>query len=243
MKFYGIKKLSLIDYPNKFSCVLFTYGCTLRCPFCHNRELVTGSKEKLGSVSEEEVLQFLQSRKGKLDAVTITGGEPLMYGDSLLSFVSKVKNKGFLVKLDTNGTFPDLLRNFLELDLLDYVAIDYKLPFKLYTKLGATQDQIVNVKESVNILLGSKVEHEFRTTLVPKLHSIKVIDLMIKEFGDVVGDKWKFNNFRSQNTLNEEYKGSKEFSDREFRELCRYILSQSLISASQRGKKWKKPMI
>ncbi len=169
MIFAGIQKTSLIDYPHKISTVVFTAGCNFNCFYCHNRELINKSRAlKSNAISKEEVFNFLQKRKGKIDAVTITGGEPTLH-KKLPEFISVVKKLGFLVKLDTNGTNPKMLKELIDKKLLDYVAMDIKAPLKWekYKKIIRINNKkfFQLVLESVKILIQDQVDYEFRTSL------------------------------------------------------------------------------
>jgi len=126
MVFGGIEKLTLIDFPGKIACVVYTIGCNFRCPYCHNPSLVDETVET--RVGEEDVFALLERKKGFLDGIVVTGGEPTMHGDDLLRFMAKVKKRGFLVKLDTNGTNPEILRKAIKRNLVDYIAMDIKDP-------------------------------------------------------------------------------------------------------------------
>ena len=161
MKIGGLQKLTLLDYPGKMACIIFTAGCNFRCPFCHNASLVTHIEEE---ISESEVLAFLEKRKKILDGVVITGGEPLLY--DLEPFIRAIKEKGYLVKLDTNGSFPDRLKDLVKKGLIDYVAMDIKnSPDKYALTAGASVD-LEKIKESVQFLKSDAVDYEFRTTVV-----------------------------------------------------------------------------
>lgn len=161
MKIGGLQKLTLLDYPGKMACIIFTAGCNFRCPFCHNASLVTHIEEE---ISESEVLAFLEKRKKILDGVVITGGEPLLY--DLEPFIRAIKEKGYLVKLDTNGSFPDRLKALVKKGLIDYVAMDIKnSPDKYALTAGASVD-LEKIKESVEFLKSDAVDYEFRTTVV-----------------------------------------------------------------------------
>ncbi|HKM79203.1 MAG TPA: anaerobic ribonucleoside-triphosphate reductase activating protein [Candidatus Bathyarchaeia archaeon] len=160
MRFSAIQKTSLIDYPNRIASVLFTSGCNLRCPYCHNWRLVLDPKPSL--LQEETALEILESRKKYVDAVVITGGEPTMHRD-LPIFLRKLKEKGFAVKLDTNGFYPQVLEQ--SLPYLDYVALDVKTSLKKYARLGAKD--VAPLLRTIEILKTGKVEYEFRTTVVP----------------------------------------------------------------------------
>ena len=137
MLFGGFLKNSFIDFPGKISCVVFTYGCNLKCPYCHNPDLIRFKQGKSPEISEYSVLSFLEQRMGLIDGVVITGGEPTLQGE-LAYFAKKVKLLGYSVKMDTNGTRPDILANLIESDLVDYVAMDIKAPFEKYFRWGAT---------------------------------------------------------------------------------------------------------
>ena len=161
----GLQKLTLLDYPGKIACTVFTGGCNLRCPFCHNALLVTKQDENF--IKEEEFFKFIEERKDRLDGVAITGGEPLIHSD-IENFIKKIKDIGYAIKLDTNGTFPEKLKKILDEKLVDYVAIDIKnSPEKYAVTVGVSNLDIEKIKRSVKILMESDVDYEFRTT-VPK---------------------------------------------------------------------------
>lgn len=166
----GLQKMTLIDYPGKIACTLFTGGCNFRCPYCHNASIVLGIGNTQ-DISQESFFEFLSKRKGLLDGVCISGGEPLLQKEIRL-LISKIKALGFLVKLDTNGSFPDKLKELVESGLVDYVAMDIKNSPANYTKTaGTTKDVLLKIMESVAFLLGSSLEYEFRTTVVKELHT------------------------------------------------------------------------
>ena len=170
MKIYGLQKLTLLDYPEKTACTVFTGGCNLRCPFCHNALLVTDI-DGSDAYSEEEILAFLSKRKGLLDGVCITGGEPLMNGD-IADFIGKIKAMGYKVKLDTNGTFPDRLKDLLENRLVDYVAMDIKNSKEKYAETAGVESiNLSNIEKSINLLKSSDIDYEFRTTVVNEFHT------------------------------------------------------------------------
>lgn len=165
----GLQKLSLLDYPEKLAATIFTGGCNLRCPFCHNAPIVTRLSQAQ-TLEESQVLDFLQTRVGKLDGVCITGGEPLLQ-EGLEAFIRKIHNLGFLVKLDTNGALPEKLAALLETGLVDYVAMDIKnSPEKYALTVGLCGFDPAPVFESAKYLMQSGVPYEFRTTLVKGLH-------------------------------------------------------------------------
>ncbi|XCP84694.1 anaerobic ribonucleoside-triphosphate reductase activating protein [Roseburia hominis] len=177
MLIQGLQKLTLLDYPEKVACTVFTGGCNFRCPFCHNASLVIDRgniqpivSRKNGQYTEEEILEFLKKRKGVLDGVCITGGEPLLQKD-LEGFISKIKELGLLVKLDTNGSFPERLKDLAGKGLLDYVAMDIKNSRKRYGRtIGIEGYDTAPVEESVSFLMEGSLPYEFRTTVVEEFH-------------------------------------------------------------------------
>lgn len=170
MRIQGLQKLTLLDYPEHTACTVFTAGCNFRCPFCHNASLVIDI-QKEAQVSEEEFFAFLQKRIGILDGVCVSGGEPLLQPDIEL-FIKKIKDMGFAVKLDTNGSFPDKLIYLVEQGLVDYVAMDIKNSPETYAFTAGTETlDIVSVKKSVAYLKEGHVPFEFRTTVVKHYHS------------------------------------------------------------------------
>lgn len=164
----GIQKLTLLDYPGKVACTIFTGGCNFRCPFCHNADLVTGKPEV--TVTGEEIFRFLRKRQGLLDGVCISGGEPLLQPD-LEDFIRGVRSLGYSVKLDTNGSMPDKLESLAEKGLLDYVAMDLKNAPEHYGRtIGAETYDVGNIDRSIRFLMGGELPYEFRTTVVREFH-------------------------------------------------------------------------
>ena len=164
----GLQKVTLLDFPGKVACTVFLTGCNLRCPYCHNPDLVL-TKDNGKYISEKEFFEFLLSRKGKLDGVCITGGEPTLY-PNLINLIRRIREMGFLVKLDSNGTVPEILKLLLREKLLDYVAIDIKnAPTRYAETCGA--DVIEQVKKSAALLKNSNIDYEFRTTVCHPFHS------------------------------------------------------------------------
>lgn len=199
MKIKGLQKLTLLDFPEKLACTVFTGGCNFRCPFCHNASLVTHIDDDY--ISEEEFFTFLSSRKGRLDGVCVTGGEPTLDKD-LKNFIRKIKALGFQVKLDTNGYAPDVLEDLILSGDVDYVAMDIKNSLDSYPKtIGLNNFDPEKIKKSVEILLAGRVPYEFRTTVVNELHSeedfYKIGELVkgadkyflqtFKDSGDLIG--------------------------------------------------------
>lgn len=172
MRITGIQKLTLLDYPGAVACTLFTGGCNFRCPFCHNALLVDPKRvAEEGELPMEDVMAFLKKRRGVLDGVAITGGEPLLHSD-MPEFLRQIKALGYRIKLDTNGSNPELLRQILEEKLVDRVAMDIKNSPELYAKtIGREDIDISKIEASKNLLLNGDVEYEFRTTVVKGLHT------------------------------------------------------------------------
>ena len=172
--FCGIEKLSLVDFDGKLSCTLFTGGCNYRCPFCHNSPLI---KEQ-PFLDLNEILDYLNKRKKMLDAVVISGGEPTLHKE-LPEILKLIKELGYIIKLDTNGTNPKMLKELIDNKLIDYVAMDVKGSLNNYHLItGVNNPLLENIKESINILTKSNIDYEFRTTLVKEHHTLDVINEM-----------------------------------------------------------------
>lgn len=220
MKFYGLQKLTLLDYPGLVACTVFTGGCNFRCPFCHNALLVTEIEESQQWVMEQEaVLAFLEKRAGLLEGVCISGGEPLMQKD-LQQFIEKARALGYRIKLDTNGSYPERLRELLKQELLDYVAMDIKNSPEAYGRTaGLDIFNVEHVQESVEILKKIGVEHEFRTTAVRELHSAENFEGIGKWLQGA--PRYFLQNFRDSGNLIEE--GLSGFSKEELNEFLRIV--------------------
>jgi len=165
----GLQKFSLIDYPGKTCAIIFTIGCNFRCKYCHNPELVIPEKYAK-EIPIADVYRFLENRRGKLDAVCITGGEPTQHLD-LFEVVEKIKEMGFLIKLDSNGSRPEVLENFLKKKAIDYIAMDVKAPLENYSKIVGWQIRGEKIKKSIDLIMNSGIEYEFRTTIEKSLTS------------------------------------------------------------------------
>lgn len=171
MKISGIQKLTLLDYPGTVACTIFTAGCNFRCPFCHNAMLVLPEQIDGGSLTEDEVLSFLRKRQGVLDGVAITGGEPLLHRD-LPQLMEKIKALGYKIKLDSNGSDPELLKSVIDGGLVDRVAMDIKNSPEEYGRtVGLSRFDIAPIERSKELLLNGDTEYEFRTTVVKGLHT------------------------------------------------------------------------
>jgi len=203
MKFSGIQKTSLIDFPDRIATVLFTPGCNLRCPYCHNWRIVLDPKPPF--LNEETVIRILEKRKKYVDAVVITGGEPTMHKE-IPKFLKKLKEKGFAVKLDTNGFFPQVLKNCLS--FVDYVALDVKTSLEKYDRLGAKDT--ADFLRTVEILKNGKVDYEFRATVVPGF----VDEEDIPKMGEIIkgGKRFAFQQFIPGDTLDKVFNDVNPYS-------------------------------
>ncbi len=227
MNLQGYQKLTLLDYPGKVACTVFTGGCNFKCPFCHNASLVLTPNEYKSA--EEDIFLYLSSRKGIIDGVCITGGEPLLQPD-IEDFIVKIKELGFLVKLDTNGSNPKKLKSLIDKQLLDYVAMDIKSSKAGYSKLIGINFDISLIEESINILMQSGIPYEFRTTAVKHLHTkedFKEIGLWLK-----VANKYFIQQFVDSGNLIKD--GLCGFNKNEMQELLIEV-QQNIPEAELRG--------
>jgi len=223
MKIGGIQKTSLLDYPDEISAIIWTIGCNFRCPYCYNKDIVLGNVK---TISVNEVTSFLEKRKGLLDALVITGGEPFLQED-ILNFCEKVKKLSYLIKIDTNGTYPKKLKNLIDKKLIDYVAMDIKAPKEKYQKLTNVKVNIKKIDESVSILRNSKIDYEFRTTFVPELlnkndiieiakwlkNSKKFFLQQFKPISPMISDKLQYNSAYPKEKLIETLEEIKSYFD------------------------------
>lgn len=206
----GYLQTSLIDWTDKISSVIWTVGCNFKCPFCHNGSLVLPEvmPKKAEMFSESDIILDLEKRKKWIDGLVITGGEPTLQND-LSKFCQKVKQKGVNIKLDTNGSNPDALKELINHNLIDYVAMDLKTNFENYSVISNSNVDINKIIESMSLLLSSNIDFEFRTTIVPKLHNInnlsilahEIKDLSIKSKRDLKEINWIIQNFRPNNCI------------------------------------------
>jgi pyruvate formate lyase activating enzyme len=229
MKIGGFQKVSLIDYPGRISAVVFTQGCNFRCPFCHNPELVDpGRFEDL--IPQEEILSFLERRRGRLDAVVITGGEPTMQ-PALVPFVTQLKAMGFQVKLDTNGALPDRLEEMLDRKILDYVAMDIKAPLERYGEVTKTKPDQQLIRRSISLIMASGLDYEFRTTAVKSM--LGPAD--IEQIGRLIPGAKRFvlQKFVPTKTLDRDYLGESSYTDGELKAIVEKLGSM-VQKATQR---------
>lgn len=214
----AFEKLSTIDYPNKVSCVIFFKGCNFCCGFCYNKQLVMPEFfDKKDDVLESEIQYFLDRRKGLLEAVVLSGGEPTIYDEELIDFIKKIREKEYLVKLDTNGSCPEVLEKIISKNLVDYIAMDLKDEFENYSNY--TNVPVEKIKKSFELVKSTKIPHEFRITTHP--------DLDIKSFNKIIeetnGQKVFVQDFMNKNTI-KAYKSYKTIYDKLQQKDLRYIL-------------------
>ncbi|MCK5472086.1 anaerobic ribonucleoside-triphosphate reductase activating protein [Candidatus Gracilibacteria bacterium] len=221
MQIAAIQKLTLLDFPGKTACTVFTPGCNFRCGYCHNPELVLPEKiaaAKKDLIPESAFFNFLAKRKGLLDGVCVTGGEPTLQ-KGLLIFLKKIRRRGFLVKLDTNGSHPEILEKLLHARLLDFVALDVKASPENYEKLTRLKGAAGEIKISKNLIQQSGVPYEFRTTLVHEIHDKK-------EFGKILefvrgAEKFFLQNFESKHgCLDPKFEKFHGFTKKELAKMC-----------------------
>ncbi len=222
MQIRGWVKTSLIDYPGRIATVLFTGGCNFRCPYCQNAELVL-HPESLPEINPADVFQLLRRRRGLIDGVVITGGEPTLH-EGLEDFLRKLKELGLATKLDTNGYRPEVLRQLLERELLDYVALDIKATPAKYSLAAGVPIDLRRIEESVELLLSSGIEHEFRTTVVPGIVAPEDVEEMAKSIAGA--RKCVLQQFRPQGTL-----------DPRFGEVAPYP-AQTLLEMARTAGRW-----
>ncbi len=208
MKIGGFQKFSLLDYPGKLSAIIFTHGCNFRCPYCHNPELLKGTDAD--DLTSESILEFLKTRLDKLDAVTISGGEPTIHPD-LPDFISAIKELGFLIKLDTNGTNPQMLTSLMEQKLIDYIAMDVKAPLDKYQTVTIRPVDTDKISQSVQLIQGGDVNYEFRTTLVTGLLNEADVAAIQKDFH--LEANYFIQNFVNSKTVDTSYANAIPFSD------------------------------
>lgn len=229
MDIAGLQKNTLLDYPGKIACTVFLAGCNLRCPFCHNPSLVLPGRAEPPAMGEGELLAFLKKRRGLLEGVCITGGEPTLHRD-LRSLVEKITALGYPVKLDTNGTNPKMLRQLLEAGLLSYVAMDIKNAPGEYQKTCGGADVVEQVEESVKILRNAGIPYEFRTTVVKPLHTVQSMQALGQWISGA--EAYFIQNFRDTGDLVGQ--GLSAFSQEELKQLQKAVLPY-LPNAQLRG--------
>ena len=227
MKIAGLQKLTLLDYPEHTACTVFTAGCNFRCPFCHNSDIIYNVPS---AISQDEFFEFLVSRKGKLDGVCISGGEPLLQPD-IIEFMQKIRKEGFLVKLDTNGSMHEKLRKIVSEGLCDYVAMDVKSSPSGYFKTCGGMVNVQAVLDSISLLISqNKVDYEFRTTVVKNLHNKSDFE----GIADLLKGAKRYFLQQYKNSPKVLKKGCEGYSDDEMRELCSFVKGLG-VNCSLRG--------
>lgn len=222
MKIGGLQKTTLVDFPNKIAATVFLTGCNFKCGFCHNPGLVYPERAERveGEITEKEFFEFLDTRKGLIDGICITGGEPTINPD-LIDFIKKIKDKGFLVKLDTNGSNPEVLSKLVSEHLVDFIATDIKTSLDKYEKAISAKIDLEKIKKSVEIIKNSKIDYEFRTTVVPGL--IEKSD--IEKIGEWLkgAKKIALQQFRNQKVLNKEFETLQPYPDETLKEFKKIL--------------------
>lgn len=226
MRICGLQKVTLLDFPQNIACTVFLGGCNLDCPFCYNSSLIKTDSKCIMSL--DEFFNFLKSRVNILDGVAITGGEPLIHCD-IESFILKIRDLGFKIKLDTNGTFPNQLRDLISKGLIDYVAMDIKNSYDKYELTVGKKIDIELIKESISILMNSGIDYEFRTTVVNEFHNVEDF----KEIGKMIkgAKKYFLQNYQYQDSVRQ-----KDLSSKSKEELieCLTVVKEYVSTASLR---------
>jgi len=221
MYFGGLQKTTLVDYPGKVAATVFTIGCNFRCPYCHNPELVLPElSKKQPKITEKEVLNFLKERRKLLEGLCITGGEPTIQSD-LIDFIKKVKDLGFLIKLDTNGSCPDVLNSLIEQKLIDYVAMDIKVPKEKYHLFTQGIDFIKQIEKSIQILKNNQIDYEFRTTLIPEVLEERDILAIVEWIKPT--PRYFLQRFKNDKVLDKKFKNIQAWSEQRTRALFKKI--------------------
>ena len=230
MQIIGLQKLTLLDYPEKTAATIFTPGCDFRCPFCHNSEIVN-VEDDVVPYTEESVLDYLRSRSKLLDGIAITGGEPLLQTD-IAEFIKKVRDIGLLVKLDTNGSFPDRIKALTDAGLIDYVAMDIKDSPENYSVASGARVDLSKINESIKLLREGPVEYEFRTTVVKGIHTAEDFEKIADWLEGV--DKYFLQSFKDSGHLIDNNAGFSSFTPEEMEQfLC--IVKRKIPNAQLRG--------
>jgi pyruvate formate lyase activating enzyme len=214
-----LQELTLIDYPGKIACTIFLFGCNFKCGFCHNPELVLNPVGK--SYTKKEILEFLEKRKGQLEGVCITGGEPLLTLE--VDFLKKIKELGYEIKLDTNGSFPELLKELIKNKLIDYVAMDIKSSRAKYSEITDSDVEIKDIEKSIKILSSLLDYYEFRTTILEDFHNLKEMQEISKWLNELCSKKPKklvLQGFKNQGKfIDEKFKKVKNVEENSLKEL------------------------
>ncbi len=204
----------MVDYPGKICSVIFLSDCNFRCPYCHNPDIVLNNP-KIKEISEKEVIEYMKKKEKWLDGICITGGEPSLHND-LPKFIKKIKKEGFLVKLDTNGSNPEMIKELLERKLIDFISMDIKSDLDNYEKIAKVKVDLKKIKESIKLIKNSKIDYEFRTTVLPELHN----RADLKKIGEWLkgSKKYVIQNFRPGKCLNPSYNEKSGFKKEDLKD-------------------------
>jgi len=214
IKIAGLQKMTLIDYPGKIAASVFLAGCNFRCGYCHNPELIE-IKKNVNYISEKDFFDFLKKRKGILEGICISGGEPLIYSD-LADYIKKIKKLDYLIKLDTNGSNFQALKNLLEAGLLDFIAMDIKSSLDKYDLVTGVKVDLESIKASIDLIMSSGIDYELRTTVLPKYHDFEEIEKIAKM---IKGAKiYYLQKFQNHKTYQKEFLKEKRFTDQQLEE-------------------------
>ena len=228
MKFYGFQKMTMLDFPGRVACTVFTGGCNFRCPFCHNASLVT-HMDSAPALEEEQIIEYITKRKNILDGVCITGGEPLLQHD-IARFCQRIHDLGLLIKLDTNGSYPDRLKALIDMKLIDYIAMDIKNSKEEYAKTCGLSELPATIEESIRLIRECGLPYEFRTTVVRELHSAESMVSLAEWISGA--EKYFLQGFTDSGDLIGE--GLSAYSEDEMKELLS-LVKQYVPSAELRG--------
>ena len=221
MEIGGLQKVTLIDYPGRIAATVFLCGCNFKCPWCYSSELVLPEKiKKQPKISEREFFKYLKDRKKLLDGLVLCGGEPTI-NKKLPSFIKKIKKMGFLIKLDTNGSDPKILKKLIDEKLIDYVAMDLKGPKERYSEFSGRKVDVKKIQKSIDILKENKVDYEFRSTIVPSLHTKEDVIEMAKWIRGA--KRYYLQNFRPEKTIDPKFEKIKTYSQKYLLEIQKAI--------------------
>ena len=218
----GFDKVTLLNYPGLVACTIFTKGCNLKCPFCHNSSLISGNDDTY--IDEDEIFKYLNKRKNIIEGVCISGGEPLLQKD-IKEFIRRIKSLGLKVKLDTNGTNPDLILSLINDNLLDYIAMDIKNIKSKYELTSGAKVKIDNILKSINIIENSGIDYEFRTTIIKEFHTLSDIDYISKVLDKK--SKYYIQNFVKSDAVLD--KNLHSFTSDELKEMKQILNNENII--------------
>ncbi|MDI6703628.1 MAG: anaerobic ribonucleoside-triphosphate reductase activating protein [bacterium] len=232
MEIKGFIESSLVDWDGKITCVIFLPNCNLRCPFCYNHPLIF-HPEEIDSIPFSRIASYLKEKRDWIDGVVVTGGEPLIHS-GLQGLIKEIKDLGFLVKIDTNGTNPRSLKEMIDKKLIDYVAVDIKAPLnERYRKVTNSKVDIGDIKRSIDILMNSGIDYEFRTTVVPTLLTVDAMEEIAKQISGA--KRYVLQQFLPENAMDEGLRGIKPYNKEEMGKILK-VVSKYVRNSSYRGK-------